>query len=113
MGKLNTIFMFARRHKYWITVLLFASIIGFVGDNSLIHRIQHKHTISILNDEIDKYQKMFNDNQTKLKQLATNPEAIEKVARERYFMKKENEDIFIFEKKDGTLDDLSIENKND
>src|SRR5574344_210357 len=109
MGKLNTIILFARRHKYWITVLLFVGIIGFVGENSLFHRFEHKHTISVLNDEIDKYQRMFNDNQTKLKQLATNPEAIEKVARERYFMKKENEDVVIFEKEDGTLDDLSTQ----
>ena len=32
-----------------------------------------------------------------LKEISTNPEALEKVAREKYMMKKENEDIFIFE----------------
>ena len=33
----------------------------------------------------------------KLKELTTNPEALEKIAREKYLMKKPDEDIFVFE----------------
>lgn len=107
MSKLNSFFMLARRHKYWITVLFFGIIIGVVGENSMLRRFQHKQTISNLHEEIDKYKDMFDHNRNMLKQLTTNPEAIEKIARERYFMKKENEDIFVFEKEDGSLDDIS------
>ena len=32
-----------------------------------------------------------------LKELTSNPEMLEKVAREKYLMKKPNEDIYIFE----------------
>ena len=41
--------------------------------------------------------KQFDEDTKKLKELTTNPEAMEKVAREKYFMKKANEDIFIFD----------------
>ena len=33
----------------------------------------------------------------KLKELTSNPEAMEKIAREKYLMKRPNEDVFIFE----------------
>ena len=32
---------------------------------------------------------------TRLRELETNPKAIEKIARERYFMKADDEDIFV------------------
>lgn len=33
----------------------------------------------------------------KLKELTTNPEALDENAREKYLMKKSDEDIFVFE----------------
>jgi cell division protein FtsB len=33
-----------------------------------------------------------------LEELTANPEALEKVAREKYFMKRPDEDVFIFDK---------------
>ena len=32
-----------------------------------------------------------------MRELTTNPEALEKIAREKYLMKKPDEDIFVFE----------------
>jgi cell division protein FtsB len=39
---------------------------------------------------------MYDRDTKTLKELEANPRAIEKVARERYFMKKPNEDIYVF-----------------
>ena len=39
MGKLITIWEFIGRHKYWITVVAFGVIIGFLDENSMIRRI--------------------------------------------------------------------------
>ena len=89
MSNLMTVWGYVRRHKYLITVLAFIVIIVFLDDNSL--------EIENLNAEIDKYRKQFDEDTKKLKELTTNPEAMEKVAREKYFMKKANEDIFIFD----------------
>lgn len=97
MSKLLTIWNYIRRHKYMITVLIFIVVIGFLDENSLIQRVKHCSEISALNSEIEKYRKQYEEDTEKLKELTTNPEALEKIAREKYLMKKSDEDIFVFE----------------
>lgn len=97
MSRLLTIWNYVRRHKYLLTVLLFIVVIGFLDENSLIRRISHRNEISTLNSEIKKYRKQYEDDTEKLKELTTNPEALEKIAREKYLMKKPDEDVFVFE----------------
>lgn len=97
MSKLLTIWNYIRRRKYWITLLIFIVVIGFLDENSLIQRIKHRNEISMLNSEIEKYKKQYEEDTERLKELTTNPEALEKIAREKYLMKKPDEDIFVFE----------------
>lgn len=97
MSKLLTIWNYIRRHKYMITVLIFMVVVGFLDENSLIQRIKHRSEISSLNGEIGKYREQYEGDTEKLKELTTNPEALEKIAREKYLMKKPDEDIYVFE----------------
>ena len=80
-----------------ISPVMFGVIIVFLDENSLIQRAKHREEIRELNEEIAKYRKQFEEDTRKLKELTDNPEALEKIAREKYLMKKPNEDIFIFE----------------
>ena len=77
MSKLLTIWNYIRRHKYMITVLIFIVVIGFLDENSLIQRVKHRSEISALNSEIEKYRKQYEEDTEKLKELTTNPEALE------------------------------------
>ena len=97
MSKLRTVWNYIRQHKYLITIVAFLVIIVFLDDNSLIQRAKHRQEINALTDEIEKYKKQYEEDTEKLKELTDNPEAMEKIAREKYLMKKPNEDIFIFE----------------
>ena len=97
MGKLITIWDFIRKHKYVITIGVFAVIIGFLDENSLYRRFKYEREISQLKDEIEKYRVDYEENTTRLNELNSNPDAIEQVAREKYLMKKPNEDIYVFE----------------
>lgn len=97
MSKLLTVWGYVRRRKYLITILGFLVIIVFLDDNSLIQRAKHRAEIETLKSEIKKYRQQFEGDTRKLKELTANPEAMEKIAREKYLMKKPNEDIFIFE----------------
>lgn len=97
MSKLLTIWNYIRRRKYWITLLIFIVVIGFLDENSLVQRIKHRNEISTLNSEIEKYRKQYEEDTERLKELTTNPEALEKIAREKYLMKKPDEDIYVFE----------------
>ena len=85
MGKLITIWEFIGRHKYWITVVAFGVIIGFLDENSMIRRIGYAE---------------YEENTERLNELSTNPEAIEQIAREKYLMKKPNEDIYVFDEEE-------------
>ena len=97
MSKLETCWYYIRRHKYLITIALFGVVIVFLDENSLIQRAKHRREIQALTAEIDKYRKQYEEDTETLKELMSNPEAMEKVAREKYLMKKPNEDVFIFE----------------
>ena len=100
MGKLLTIWEFIGKHKYLITILIFVIIIGFLDENSAIRRIGYGREINNLENEIEKYRNDYEETTKKLNEITTNPEAIEQIAREKYLMKKPNEDIYVFEDKE-------------
>ncbi|WP_321479515.1 septum formation initiator family protein [uncultured Bacteroides sp.] len=97
MDKLTSIWNFIRRHKYLIITGVFAVIIGFLDENSIIRRIGYEREINHLQTEIEKYHSEYEESTKRLKEINNNPEAIEKIAREKYLMKKPNEDIYVFE----------------
>ena len=78
--------------------MLFATIVGFLDPNSYYNLYKQKEEIRQLEDEIDLYRSQYDKDTRMLKQLDTNPNAMERIARERYFMKKPNEDIYVFSK---------------
>lgn len=81
--------------KYAVTVFVGVLFVGFVGENSLLAHIRNVHRISELNDEIAEYNHRNEHDQSQLRRLEDNPKAMEKIARERYFMKTDDEDIFV------------------
>lgn len=100
MDKLSNIWKFICRHKYFITIVAFTVIIVFLDENSMIRRLEYKHEIMQLKEEIEKYRTDYEENTQRLNEITTNPDAIEQIAREKYLMKKPNEDIFVFEEEE-------------
>ncbi|MBP3552469.1 MAG: septum formation initiator family protein [Bacteroidaceae bacterium] len=96
MGKLLTIWTFFRRHKYWVVTIAFIVIIGVLDENSLMRRAMHKYEIAELKSEIERYTEQFEEDSRRLEELDNNPEAIEKIAREKYLMKRPDEDVYIY-----------------
>jgi cell division protein FtsB len=87
------------KYKYLITIIGFVVLIGFLDENSMVRRAGYTKEIHDLKTEIKKYRTEYDESTKQLNQLATNPEFIEHIAREKYRMKKPNEDVFILEKK--------------
>ena len=83
MSKLLTLWNFIGRHKYIITLIIFGIIIVFLDENSLIQRARHKDEIKTLKNEISKYRVQFEEDTERLKEITNNPEALEKIAREK------------------------------
>lgn len=83
--------------KYVLAFAIFAIAITFFGESSLINRMSQKKEIDKLSTEIEEQQKKFKNDRETLNSLKNDPEALKRVARERYYMKAEDEDIFVIE----------------
>ena len=94
VSRLSIIWSFVAHYKYLITIVVGVLVVGVLDENSFRKRIQYELQISDLKSEINRYNKHQSDSR-QLKQLQRSPKAIEKIARERYFMKADNEDIFV------------------
>ena len=81
--------------KYIVVALIAVVLIGFVDENSVWNHLRNKQRISELEDEIEQYTERYHQDQEKIRTLDGNPKAIEKIARERYFMKADDEDVFV------------------
>lgn len=91
---IKTIFAFPYM-KYGLVLVVGIVLIGFVGSNSVLGHFRNKIKISELNDEIEYYEEAYRRDQNQIHQLQSNTKAMEKVARERFFMKTDDEDIFV------------------
>ena len=81
--------------KYAVVVILGVLIIGFLDENSVWNHMKNQRRISELEDEIASYNAAYQRDQAQIRRLNKDPKAMEKIARERYFMKADDEDIFI------------------
>ena len=96
MKKMGSLFAWLSRHKYGTTILVFALLIGVVDNNSLYRRMQNRVQLAALKSEIQSYQDKYDCDTRRLNELQSSTEAVRRVAREKYFMKREGEDIFVF-----------------
>lgn len=96
MAKLERFLDVIGHYKYLITIVVGLSIILFLGENSVMNLLKLKMQKEDLQEEIDRYNAQEAQSKKSLEELKTNPDAVEKVARERYFMKKADEDVFVF-----------------
>jgi len=88
--------------KYSVVCIAGVLIVGFLDDNSVWSHMKNLQHISELEEETQKYNANFERDQAQIRELNRNPKAIEKIARERYYMKADNEDIFILSDDDRT-----------
>lgn len=94
-------------NRYFIVLLLFLIWLFFLDNYSYLdHRVLNKEI-----NELEANKKYYKDeiasDSIKIKKLQ-NPDMIEKYAREKYFMKRDSEDIYIIEFED----DLHNEESN-
>ena len=84
-------------NKYIITLGIFALIVLFLDENSMLKRMQMNQEERELREEIEKYRDDFNESTRLLGEITADSVAIEHIARERYMMKLPEEDIYVFE----------------
>ena len=90
------------RNKYFLVSSVFLVWMVFFDRNDLFSQWEYHQQVSKLKQERDFYQKETAKVHQDLGELTSNKEKLEKFAREKYLMKKDNEDVFVIvkEKKD-------------
>lgn len=95
------------RNRYFLTVLVFLVWIILFDNNNLVNRYRYMKNLRQLENDREYYMERIEEDSRKLNELKTSDENLEKFAREEYFMKKDNEDIYIIVDEDGNrVDEL-------
>ena len=83
------------RNYYFITTALFLVWMLFFDSNDFITQFQMRHQLRELEQEKEHYVEKMAEVEKDRRELMGNPELLEKFAREKYLMKRPNEDVFI------------------
>jgi cell division protein DivIC len=94
MKLLNQIPSWAK-NKYLLTSAFFLVWMFFFDPKDLSNEFQRKARFNELQKSEEHLSGMIKDTRQELSQLKTNAQTIEKYAREKYMMKKDNEDLFV------------------
>jgi cell division protein FtsB len=89
-------------NKYLLISLLFAVWMLFLDNYSYMDQRQLNKQIDELQDNKKYYQDEIKKDNQSIK-LLKNQDQVEKYAREKYYMKRENEDIYIVEYEGDTI----------
>jgi cell division protein DivIC len=88
------------KNKYFIILILFVIWILAIDRNNLIRTMKVKAHIRQLENDILYYKAQIEESKKTAEDLMNNTKTLETFAREKYFMKKDNEDIFIVDESD-------------
>lgn len=83
------------KFKYVIVIIGGILIITVLGENSMLQRYRYSRQIAELEDEIERQDMRFMQDSVRLEEMERNPEEVRRIARERYFMKANDEDIYV------------------
>lgn len=97
MNTLKRIFL-VLKNKYLIAIIVFAVIMLFFDHNNIFEQIDRKKQLNELLASKKFYQQQIEQTKKELADLQNNPAALEKYARENFYMKRDNEDLFVIEK---------------
>lgn len=92
--------LYIAKNKYLIAGAIFAVWMLFFDRHDLATQYDYYGQLKALEQEQHFYDSEIKDMTQKLEYLDGNVEEIERIAREKYQMKRENEDIFIIIKED-------------
>lgn len=88
------------KNKYFLATLAFAIWMLFFDRNDLMSQYEYQSQLHKLQEEKEFYQKETESVRKDLEELTTDMKKLEKFAREKYLMKKENEDVFVIIKEE-------------
>lgn len=83
------------KNKYFLCSIAFIVWMLFFDRNDVASQYDYRTKVKKLEEEKEFYNKEIAQAEKDLQELTTNSEKLEKFARERYLMKRDNEDVFV------------------
>lgn len=83
------------RNKYLIAIGIFASIMLFFDKNDVFVESSRRRQLNELEESKQYFTDRIRAERKELEQLKSNPATVEKYAREKYLMKRDNEDLYV------------------
>lgn len=87
------------KNKYFISFAAFCAIMLFLDKNDLLTQLSRRRELQENQQSKQYYTKELAALRKQSEALRTSPAALEKLAREKLLMKKDNEDLFIISEK--------------
>lgn len=105
MGKVNNVWSYFARHKYLITIVIGTLIVGVIDENSMWKYATLQMRLNEVKADLKQYEEQYERDSVRLSALEANHKGVERIARERYFMKRDNEDVFVLTTDDRTQEE--------
>lgn len=83
------------KNKYSITIIVFLVWVLFFDQNNIFYQWDNYQELRSIREENEFYRIEIEKSTNRFKELTTNPKTLEKFAREHYFMKRDNEEVFV------------------
>ena len=83
-------------NRYTFTFLGFLVWLTFFDKHDFILQNNYRNKLNDLKQEREYYIAEIEKNKAEMEELFTNTKNLEKFAREKYYMKRDNEDVFVF-----------------
>lgn len=87
------------KNKYLLVGVAFAFILLFLDRNDLFTQLDRRQELRNLEKSKQYYQQEISNQRKELDALKNDPAALEKFAREKYLMKRDDEDLFLLPEK--------------
>ena len=87
-------------NKYIIATLIFTIVIIFVDQYNLFYQIKNFNKLKKAKKQVEYYEKEIKEQQETLERLYRDSALMERIAREKYMMKRDNEVIYVIEAKE-------------
>lgn len=83
------------KNKFFIAIAVFAAIMLFFDKNDVFTQSDRSRQLQDLLQSKQYYTDQINTERKELEKMKINPGTLEQYAREKYLMKRDNEDLFI------------------
>ena len=96
MVLLGRLFSFLR-NKYFLALTCFVVWMLFFDRDDVFTQLERKRELTRINESKAYFSKQIKEDRNFSKDLQFNASAIEKLTREKYLMKRDNEDLFLIQ----------------